>query len=517
MRKFTGFVHAGMVLTIALALSPIAATAASTELQPSTLLAGAGNDREDGGTAASVDSQAVVAVGASVSDNSTLHASTETGQNPPGVLSVSVQPPISEPPGQRKGPMSKIGDALEARGITLGLILANSYYTNPTTGISSGHSVDYFALFMSADVDLRKLVGIPNTHLHITEAWEPPTHNTYAYAFQAGSAFTPFPVQTTTTDLVKFTLSHDFFENRLHIEYGRMNLADDFMVSTMCTGCLASTPAITLNVPGFAKSVWGARIAYQLSHHTRLGLGVIEDDPALFTSSDGWDWRTRTRTGLLGVANMLYTTDFSDVPYPLNVEAGFYHSTSPYTDDLHNVDGSSQALNPLATALTHGSGTWGFYGQARQVIWSETGSVGPVPPNLALYGGAFITPGAGQSYPVEAFGGAEYGGFLRDNPAALIGSTVRYIRLSRGRALYEQQLSTINGWGSSGVNQNTLAFDVHAQYGLAPGILINGFAQYFLHPNRTHTLAATGPSHSGLMVGVNVVIDIGRLSGLTKP
>ncbi|WP_250520721.1 carbohydrate porin [Caballeronia sp. NCTM1] len=516
MHKFTGFVHAGMALTIALALLPIAATAASIELEPGTLLADTGYDRQDRGTAASAVSPAASAIGASV-ENPTLHASTETGQNPPGLLSVSVQPPISEPPGQRKGPMRKIGDALEAHGITLGLILANSYFVNPTTGISAGHSVDYFALFTSADVDLSKLIGIPKTHFHVTEAWEPPSHNTRFYAFQAGSAFTPFPVQTTTSDLVKFTLSHDLFEKRLHIEYGRMNLADDFMVSTMCTGCLASTPAITLNVPGFAKSVWGGRIAYQLSPHTRLGLGVIEDDPALFTSSAGWDWRTRTRTGLIGVANMLYTTDFSDLSYPLNAEAGLYHSTSPYTDDLNNVDGSSQALNPLGTALMHRSGTWGFFGQARQVVWTAKASEGPVRPNLALYGGAFITPGAGQSYPVEAFGGAEYGGFLRNNPAALIGSTARYIRLSEGRALYEQQLSTINGWGSTSVHQNTFAFDVHAQYGLAPGILINGFAQYFLHPNRTHTLPASGPSRSGLMVGVNAIIDIGRLSGLSRP
>ncbi|CAH2904950.1 MAG: Carbohydrate-selective porin [uncultured Paraburkholderia sp.] len=214
---------------------------------------------------------------------------------------------------------------------------------------------------------------------------------------------------------------------------------------------------------------------------------------------------------------MLYTTDFSDTPYPLNAEAGLYHNTSPYRDDLHNVDGSSQALNPQGTALTHGKGTWGFYGQARQVVWTATGSEGPVRPNIALYGGAFITPGAGQSYPVEAFGGAEYGGFLKNSPVTLIGSTVRYIRLSSGRALYEQQLSTIGGWGSDSVHPNTFAFDVHAQYGLAPGILINGFAQYFLHPNRAHTLAAIGPSRSGFQVGVGLLIDIGRISGLSKP
>ncbi|MFP3759111.1 porin, partial [Cupriavidus sp. SIMBA_020] len=79
-----------------------------------------------------------------------------------------------------------------------------------------------------------------------------------------------------------------------------------------------------------------------------------------------------------------------------------YHRTSPYQDALYNVDGSSQALNTSGTPLTHGRGTWGFYGQARKVVWRADEASGPVPRNVALYGGAFITPGPGQSYPIEA-------------------------------------------------------------------------------------------------------------------
>ena len=111
MQQFTGFVHAGKVLIIALALWAIAAMAAGTELEPRILSADTGKSPKDGGTAVSVDSTTVAAIGTSVSDNPSLQASTETGQNPPGVLSVSVQPPTGEPLGHRQGPMSKIGDA----------------------------------------------------------------------------------------------------------------------------------------------------------------------------------------------------------------------------------------------------------------------------------------------------------------------------------------------------------------------------------------------------------------------
>lgn len=450
------------------------------------------------------------------SNRDILQVQTETGQSPPMASGVSAPPP-SEGQLPRKGPLSGIGDALEDRGINLGLRLANLSAANPSTGIATGKSTDYFTLFTGADVDLQKFAGIPDTKFHFIWAWEPPSHNTVNYTTQTGSAFTPLVPQTTTNDLIKFTLSHDLFEKRLHVEYGRMNLTDDFLVPTMCAGCVASTPAITLNVPGITKSLWGARLAYLLSRHTSLGFGVVEDNSTLYMNSTGWNWSTRTRTGVIGIANVTYKTDFSDTRSPLNAEVGVYHNTSPYTDDLHNVDGSSQILNPSGSALKHGNGTWGFYGQARKVIWTAPGAKGPTPPNVALYGGAFITPGPGQSFPIEAYGGAEYGGFLRDNPAALVGSIIRFIQLSSGRALYEQQLSTVSGWSSDGVNRNTFSFDVHAQYGLAPGVLVNGFAQYLLHPNRMHPLAATGSTRSGWMIGLTLLVDLGRITGLTRP
>lgn len=517
MQQFTGFKYTGKAVAIALAFSSVTALAAGTEPQSSTLSASAENQTKDGSTVKSVDTPTVITHATNVSDSLAVQASTQPGFNTRGSPDVSVPSATGGMPGGRMGPLSGLGNALDSYGVNLGLVIANLTLANPSTGTAPHNWANYFALLMSADVDLSKLVGLPNTQFHIVEAWEPPSHNTYSYVLQTGSAFALAPVQTVSSDLVKFTLSHDLFDKRLHIEYGRMNINDDFMVPTMCNGCVASTPALTVDVPGFTKSLWGGRIAYQLSHTTRLGFGAIEDNSSLFTKSSGWDWSSRSRTGIIGVANMMYTTDFSDKPYPLKAEVGVYHNTSPYTDDLYNVDGSSQALNPFGTALKHGSGTWGFYGQGRQVVWTAAGSEGPVRPNVAVYGGAFITPGVGQSYPVEAFGGAEYGGFLKNSPMTLVGTTIRYIRLSHDRSLFEQQLSTVTGNGSDPVHQNTFSFEVHAQYGIAPGILINGFAQYFLHPDRARVFAALGPTHSGVQVGVGLIIDLGVLSGLSIP
>lgn len=498
MKKFAKPMGAITIAALASGFNPVAAVAASPAANSSTERdAGAG-----GGTASG--------------SQDALLAQADAVQAPVGVSSVVVDPSSMGrmPP---RGPLSAAGDALGAHGISPRLLMTNLYVTNPSTGINTGKRADYFTVFFGADIDLQKLVGLPNTQFHFMGAWEPPGHNTSNFTYQTGSAFTTLVPLTVTNDLIKFTLSHDFFDKRLRVEYGRMNLTDDFFVATMCAGCIVSTPAITeLGVPGLTKSVWGVRLAYTLSPHSRLGLGVLEDNSTLFRSSNGWDWSTKTRTGYSGVANYTYATNFADSRYPLKAEAGIYHSTTPYSDALYNTDGSTRSLNPMGTALKHKSGTWGVYGQGRKVVWVAEGAGGFVPENVAVYGGALVTPGAGQSFPLEAYGGVEYGGFLKDSPLTLVGSTIRYIQLSSRRATFEQELSTVTGNGSGRVSRNTFSFDVHAQHGIAPGVLVNGFAQYLLNPNRMHGGPAMGSTRSGWMFGVALLVDLGRLTGLAN-
>lgn len=497
MKNFATPMGAITIAALASGFNPIAAVAASPAASSST------------------ESDVSASSGTASGSQDVLLAQADSAQAPVGVSSVVVDPSSMGrmPP---RGPLGAIGDALGARGISPRLLMTNLSVTNPSTGINTGKWADYFTVFFGADIDLQKLVGLPNTQIHFTEAWEPPGHNTANFTFQTGSAFTPLVPVTVWNDLIKLTLSHDLLDKRLHLEYGRMNLTDDFFLATMCSGCIVSTPAITeLGVPGLTKSVWGARLAYTLSPHARLGLGVLEDNSTLFRSSSGWDWSTKTRTGYSVVANYTYGTNFADGRYPLKAEAGIYHSTTPYSDALYNTDGSTRSLNPMGTALKHESGTWGLYGHGRKVVWAE-GAGGFVPENVAVYGGALVTPGSGQSFPLEAYGGVEYGGFLKDNPVSLVGSTIRYIKLSSKRAVFEQQLSTVTGNGSDRVSRNTFSFDLHAQHGIVPGVLVNGFAQYLLNPNRMHGGPAMGPTRSGWMFGVALLVDLGRLTGLAS-
>jgi len=47
-------------------------------------------------------------------------------------------------------------------------------------------------------------------------------------------------------------------------------------------------------------------------------------------------------------------------------------------------------------------------------------------------------------------------------------------------------------------------------------VLVNGFAQYLLNPNRMHGGPAMGSTRSGWMFGVALLLDVGRLTGLAS-
>jgi porin len=424
------------------------------------------------------------------------------------------------------GPLTALGDRLRERGVSLGLTLVNAHFRNPSTGISPGHSGNFGELFFSATLNLEKIAGLANTQLDITEALNKPSYNNDGYLFQAGSAFAPFPVINKTTDLVNFTLSHRLLDRRLKIEFGRMNLSREFMVANMCGGCLISAQATVLNQPGVSKSSWGATARYDLDPHSTVGAALLEDNPAMWQRTTGWQWRHDTAVGYTGMLNYTRRRGFDDVALPYKLEAGLFHATARYTDPLYNTDGSSQVEQPGGTPLQH-AGRSGGYLQGRQVTWRRAGAPAGTPENVAAYGGLTLAPGAGESFPIEAYGGTEWSGLLPRNPLAMVGTMVRYIRMSERRALYEQQtrraVTTGMNMASGGavpiVNdalpRDMFLFDVHGRIGLMPGVFLQSSIQYLKNPNATLPITPTRIPN-GYLFNLMLVADFGVLSGLSR-
>jgi porin len=434
------------------------------------------------------------------------------------------------PPPVPRGPLSDLGDDLRERGVSLGVVLFSGQFRNPSTGISPGHSANFGMVYFNVGLDLEKIAGLRGTDIHISEVLNKPSYNTGTYLFQTGSGFTPFPVINKTTDLARFTVGHRTLDNRLRLDFGRMNLNREFMVLDMCAGCLFSAPATVMNQPGVSKSSWGATARYRLDEASAVGVGVLEDNAAMWQRTTGWQWRHDTATGYIGIANYTAQRGFDRWAYPYRLETGLFHTTARYDDPLYNTDGTSHVLQPAGTLLQH-AGKTGAYFQGRKVYWRPGAVPGAggrgAPENLAAYGGAVYTAGAGESYPIEAYVGTEWSGFMQSNPAALVGSTLRYIQLGKRRALYEQQaragytsmLNMMSGGAIPVVDQpvsrNMFALDLHGRIGLVPGVFVESAVQYLKNPNAM--IPATQERiRSGYMFSISLLADFGALSGLSR-
>ena len=434
--------------------------------------------------------------------------------------------PAAPGPGLPPGPLTEVGNKLRDNGVSLGATLFNLNYHNPSTGIQQGQSGNYGMLFLSAGFDLGKIAGLSDTEVNVTEVWNRPAHNSDTYLFQTGSAFTPFPVVTTAWDLANLTVSHRMMDRRLKLEFGRMNLNTEFMVGNMCRGCILSAPATVLNEPGISKSVWGAKARYDLDPDSTVGLGVIEDNPDAWQKSNGSDWSRGRSIGYIAVANYTQRKGFGDTRHPHRLEGGLFYASAAYDDPLLNADGSSHVQNPTGQAMKH-RGKWGGYFQGRKVYWSGQGGAFGTPENLAGYGGVVLSPGRGVRYSTEAYIGTEWSGFMPANPLAMIGTTARYIRMTSRQALFEQQvragfteaLNAMSGGAVPVVDEalprNMFLFDVHGRIGVVPGVFVESYVQYLRNPNAIIP-ATTSRISNGYMFGINLLVDFGVLSGLSR-
>jgi porin len=437
----------------------------------------------------------------------------------PAVAADPSQPAISLPSGDDgktspvySGPLAKVGKTLHDNGIDLQLDYVDIYQNAPSFGVAGGSSANYGMFILGATGHLT-----PDLRINLVETINAPTDNVDNYLFDLSNAFFPVPIVNSDTDLTRLTVEADLFNDRLTIEGGRMGLNHDFMKKGFCggIGCIPSTPAISLNMPGEALSVWGGRMAYRLDQTNTLGLGVIEDNSDNWQNGNGWDWGTGDSKGYIAIANISHEENFMQNSNPLKYEIGAYHRSTPYDDALYNSGWGNPTFGANTTIVTHDGGTSGLYGQFRKVAWSKP-SDSPIPENIAVYGGLFHTLGDGQAYPWEAYAGAEYSGFWKENPLATIGASVHYIRLSEERAQYEQNARRF----FSGINQkqpqDTFMVDVHASTGLFGNGMLDLGAAYIINPNNS-ILAdySTGREKNGVVLYATLVFDLGGSLGLS--
>ncbi|WP_234891189.1 carbohydrate porin [Agrobacterium vitis] len=405
-----------------------------------------------------------------------------------------------------EGPLASVGKALHDNGIDLRLDYFNIYQSSPTYGFSS---TAYGGLIFDATGHLS-----PDFRLRLTETFNFPAHNVGGYA----NVFVGPVRDKSDTDLTRLTFQADFFDDRLLIEAGRMGLVENFMTRGFCDGpaCVNSTQGATLHLPEAGLAVWGARAAYKMTPNTTAGFGIVENNTDNWLDGDGWDWEKGSTDGYIAVANIIHAESFIDTPRPLKFEIGAYRRSAAYNDALYDDGPGNPTFSSASpTVITHKNGTNGLYGQVRKVLWSDPNG-GPVPKNLAFYGGVFHTLGDGQAYPWEAYAGLEYSGFLPENPLTTIGASIHYIALSEERAQYETNARRVMAGLDQRQSKDTFMFDVHARTGLFNRGVLNAGAAYIVNPNTiVPTDFSSKQQKDGFFFYVALAFDLGGSLGLS--
>jgi porin len=427
------------------------------------------------------------------------------------VTDTPAQPALKQPP---KALFPKFGDTLQDHGINIGIVYTDLFLRNLATGLDRWKSANYGAVGYDVTLDLDKIAGIPDTKLNLIITQNLLQENSSSYTFKVNNAFFPGIVTVTPTALNKLSVETGFFDRKLDVEIGRMSPTTNFFLPSYCGFCYASTPAITLDQPGItAAGVWGGRAEFDLDSQNKFQAELAENDGYVFQHTDGWYFSTRHANGYIGIASWQHKETFQNSAYPANWEIGAYRDSAEYDDPIYNVDGTSKIFNPAGKVLVHRDGTNGVYAQFRKVVWTGGARSFMGPETLALYGGTFITPGAGQSYPVEAYGGAEITGFVPQSPLLMAGVGLQYIRLGDRRALYEQQIRMALGGAKVKTAQDMFAPNVHMRIPLTPFALLQPFAVYFINPNNAIIPSRT-EQKNGWFLGINLLVNIGGALGI---
>ncbi|KEA63115.1 Carbohydrate-selective porin, OprB family superfamily [Marinobacterium lacunae] len=410
-----------------------------------------------------------------------------------------------------EGPLSNIGRLLDNAGVELNLTYLDIYQNAPDFGFAGGTNVNIGGLIVDTTWHVND-----NLRLNLTETINEISHNEDEYTFEISNVFFPIPVIDSRTDVTRFSFAIDNADDRLTLEAGRIPIALDFMRGQFCAGygCINSTKAVNLSMPGETLAVWGSQLSYRPTPETTFNFAIAEDNPENWQTGNGWDWDEGDRDGLYFVANVFHEESLMTNPKPLKYEVGIAHTTSSYEDALYSSGFGNPEFPFSPTVITH-EGMTTLYGQARKTIWKENPSA-PFSKSLAVYGGLFHTIGEGVAYPWEIYAGAEYSGFLPSNPLLTVGSSARYIKLDKKRAEYERNARRFFSGVDEKQPRDTFLVDVHASTPIGKFAFLEATAAYLINPNTT-VLADFSDARlkDDWVFGLNLVWDISAATGLS--
>lgn len=367
-------------------------------------------------------------------------------------------------------------EKLVEQGIDLQLTYQAEPEWNPVGG--EKQSATYVHnIGLSAEFDLEKLLHIPNTTFLIQGSQRSGNSLTEEAIGNAISVQQLFGGGQTYR-LVEMRISNDFFEDRLHLSYGRLSTTSDFMTSPLfcqfVTNGICGQPTapffnMSNGISAYPVAVWGAMTEIRPAGDFYLKAGVYDGDAS--GEDHGADFSLGDN-GALFISEIGVRPDQGIFDLPGRYSVGAYYHTGDFTDVATDVNGNDLFLTGLP-----GREDWnqqGYYTIVEQMLYRENEEG---PQGLNSFASFVLSPDLEKSeMPYFLNGGLIYRGLFtqRPNDQTALGFYTAWFSSDKRNAQREA--------GLEGQTHET-GIELNHQFQFTPYFYLRPDIQYIINPN----------------------------------
>ncbi|MGI3903659.1 MAG: carbohydrate porin [Janthinobacterium lividum] len=401
-------------------------------------------------------------------------------------------------------------------GLTFLANFTNEAAGNPFGGIRQG-ARSAGQLFLGADADLSKIIGLPGGFLHAigTERFGNSLTNDLI-----GNSVSVQEIYGggQTYRLTYLSYEQKLFDNRIDIEVGRIPGQTAFLASPFYCNfqnnsiCGSPTAAFAdTNFTYFPAPTWAGVLKTQITEKYFFNVGAYEVAPNSTLRTDhGVDF-FEPATGFNVPFEVGYATTFANDTMPRHYGVGAIIDRSSYSDAVLDQGGGQELFTGLSPERRFGRTA--AYQRFDQMVYRPDPTQ---PRGLSLFGLALEGTGGRQIEDYELTAGAVYLGPFDSRPLDSINAAVSTIRYSDIGLANVRAARVAQGLSTDNVARNETFFELNYGYQVSPAVRLTPNLQYILDPDQLREPFRPKPIPDTLVIGAKLSVDLFTLAGLAK-
>jgi len=395
---------------------------------------------------------------------------------------------------------------LADQGITLQWSYTGEAAANATGGLAR-KSAYTGQVYLGADLDMDRLVGIPGATIH------------FAVTNRHGKSLTNIALGNNTsvqevwgtqnTHLAILTWEQKLLNDRLTIEAGRSQANIHFLNSPLyClfqSNSTCGNPTFVFknsNFTYFPASSWMAHAKVQVAPRWFAHAGVYEVNPDRKRwNDDGFSFSSRNRTGVIVPWELGYADDKNETRLPGHYILGGWFDRGDYADPLRDDAGGIAILTGRPARTLHGRS--GVYVRFDQQLTRPDPATKR---GLAIFGAAMTNlSGRVEESRFLDFGVVQTGTF-KGRDTDTLGFMINDQRFS-DLAMERMRAARLAAGGEDTVHRHQVMMELAYGADVVPGLRVSPNVQYILHPDNTGAPFNQTNTDNALVFGFKFTLD----------